>query len=161
MCVVGPHGQLFALFCGLAEDFLRKAVPAGFPRRGQVVQAGGNVAVDGQGGYLGNQARGCGGAYLVCHYVQLRLALGQAQHGFHEVVATGAVYPAGAEYKVFAAALGDGLVAFEFGLAVYAERAGGAVFLPGFGAVAGVYVVAAVVHQEGTLLCRVFGQLFG
>src|SRR5690554_8239611 len=62
---------------------------------------------------------------------------------------------------MFAAALGDGLVAFKLGLAVYAERAGGAGFLPGFGAVAGVYVVAAVVHQEGALLCRVFGQLFG
>lgn len=98
---------------------------------------------------------------MIAHDIE-RLALTpQTQHGFHEVVATGGVYPAGAKDEVLAAASGNGVVPFQLGVPVHAQGAGGAVFLPGRFAVTWVDVVARVVHQGRIVAGGVLGELFG
>ncbi|ADQ00045.1 hypothetical protein HP15_p187g48 (plasmid) [Marinobacter adhaerens HP15] len=56
-------------------------------------------------------------------------------------------------------ALLDGFVSFKLGLAVYAQGACGAGFLPWGCAVAGIDVVAAVVDQAGIVGYGVLSQL--
>src|SRR5690554_773292 len=80
---------------------------------------------------LCDQAGRSGSADLVADYLQRFTLAAEAQHGLHEVVAAGAVDPAGAEDQVLTTALLDGFVTFELGLAVNAKRAGGVAFMPG------------------------------
>lgn len=123
MDIFSAHDEHFVSLCGQVEDFPCEAVLAGVTGRGQVVKTTGNVAIKSEGSNLRDELGWCWRSNLISHDIELWFGLGQPQHSFHEVVAAGAVYPAGAKIEVFRAALLNRLVAVQFGLAVDTQRA--------------------------------------
>ncbi|MNT40921.1 hypothetical protein D3C72_1772650 [compost metagenome] len=90
--------------------------------------------------------------------------LRKAQHGFGKVAAARRIHPAGTEDKVLGTALGNRLLAFQLGLAIDRQRAGGIALLPRRGTAAVKYIVGAVVHQpsaQGLGLARQHAHRFG
>jgi hypothetical protein len=146
------------------DDELRVAVPARFAGGDQMVEAGEHLTV---GARLHGANRVCGdvgqefgagrGADLVGDDFQLVALFRQTQHGLGEVGAARGVDPAGAEDEV-ARAAGDGLFAFELGLAIDAERAGGVGLFPRRRAAAVEDVVGRVVDEPGAELLGFVGE---
>ena len=129
------------------------AVPSGFARCGQMVQAcTGRIAqqlADGVRRDVGNQIGTCGGAVLVIDDVQFRALLAELQHGFGKVAAARAVDPAGAENQMPGAMLPDCLLAFQLGLAIDVEWRWGVGFAPGALTAAVEDVIGGKVQQRG------------
>jgi len=103
------------------------------------------------GGDICNQFGPGGRADLVIDDIERFPLLGQAQHGFGEVVASAGIHPAGAEYQMLAAAGLNGLLAGQLGGAVDVEGAGAVCFFPGLVARAIEHIVGGVMHQAATL----------
>src|SRR5690606_34294725 len=113
------------------KDFQCKAMPTGLPGSRQVVEPRFKVFMHSQGCHVGNKLcwRGC--ADLVRNNIERFLLLRQTQHGFHEVMTTGAVYPTGTKDQMIRAAFLYCLITGQFALAIYRKWPGWAVFRPG------------------------------
>ncbi len=124
--------------CGFGDYMLRESMPACLAAGGQMVEAEGEifpaiaeVARGDVGGRIGKEGGSSGGAELVGDDAEFVPTGREAKDGFDEVFSVCAKDPACAENEVIGTTGGEGIFAFELGLAIDAERVRGVLFAVG------------------------------